>query len=126
MGVPGVGLRRRQRQATHLLPHITRDALDGRLPCGHHTLGFLETIQARLAEMFLLGNRADRLDVLLDIPRNELAVATHAALSVNKVVGVANGAHALRDLLALCAEALVLLARRFHLVRHLRETWHRL
>lgn len=115
MGRHGVGWRRRQRQATHLLPHITRDALDGRLHCGHHPLGFLETIQARLAEMFLLGNRADRLDGLWDIPRNALAVATHAA-----------GADALRDLLALGAEALVLLARRFHLVRNLRETWHRL
>jgi hypothetical protein len=116
MGVHGVGLRRRQRQATHLLPHIPRDELDGRLHGGHHTLGFLETIQARLAEVVLLGNRVDRVDVLLDIPRNELAVATHAALHVNKVVGVADGAHAWRDLLALCAEALVLVACCVHLL----------
>src|SRR5712692_9745966 len=126
MGVHGVGLRRRQSQATHLLPHITRDELDGRWHFGHYTLGFLETIPARLAEVFLLGNRADRVDVLLDIPCNELAVATHAALQVHKVVGVADGANALRDLLALCAEALVLVARRFHLLRNLREAWHRL
>ena len=32
---------------------------------------------------------------LLDIPGNELAVATHAALQVDKVVGVADGADAL-------------------------------
>jgi hypothetical protein len=31
-----------------------------------------------------------------------------------------------RDLLALCAEALVLVARRCHLLRHLREAWQRL
>ena len=93
---------------------------------GHHTLGFLETIQARHAEVFLLGNRADRGDMPLDIPRHELAVAPHAALHVNKVVGVADGAHALRDLLALGAEALGLVARRCHLLRNLREAWQRL
>ena len=64
------------------------------------------------AEPFVLGNGADRVDVLLDIRRNELAVATHAALQVDKVVGVADGADALGDLLALRAEALVLLASR--------------
>jgi len=126
MGVHGVGWRRRQRQATPLLPHITRDERDGRWPCGHHPLGVLETIQARLAAMFLRGTRADRLAVLLAIPRNARAGATHAALEVNTVGGVADGAHAVRDLLALCAEALGLLARRFHLLRTLRETWHRL
>ena len=55
----------------------------------------------------------------VDITRNELAVAPHAALHVNKVVGVADGADALGDLLALRGEALVLLARRFHLLRNL-------
>ena len=63
MGVHGVGHRRRQVQLLHLLPHIPRDKLDGRLHFGHHALGFLETIQARLAEMFLLRNGADRVDV---------------------------------------------------------------
>ena len=56
----------------------------------------------------MLSNGAHRVDVLLDIPRNELAVATHAALQVHKVVGVADGAKALRDLLALPGETLVL------------------
>ena len=84
-----------------LLAHIPRDELDGRLHFGHHALGFLDTLQAGLAEVFLLGNGADRVDVVLDIPRNELAVATHAALQVDKVVGVADGADALGDLLAL-------------------------
>jgi len=49
---------------------------------GHHTLGFLDPLQACLAEAFLLSNDADRVDVLLDIPRNELAVATDTALHV--------------------------------------------
>ena len=98
MGVHGVGHGRRQVQLTHLLPHIPRDELDGRLHFGHHALGFLDPLQARLAEVFLLGNGADRVDVLLDIPGNELAVATHAALQVDKVVGVADGADALGDL----------------------------
>jgi len=40
---------------THLLPHIHRDALDGRLHCEHHALGLLETIQACLAKAFVLG-----------------------------------------------------------------------
>ena len=91
-------------------PHIPRDELDGGLHFGHHALGFLETLQAGLAELFLLGNGADRVDVALDIPGNELAVATHAALQVDKVVGVADGADALGDLLALPGEALVLVA----------------
>ena len=98
MRVHGVGRGRRQVQLTHLLPHIPRDELDGGLHFGHHALGFLDTLQARLAELFLLGNGADRVDVLLDITGNELAVATHAALQVDKVVGVANGADALGDL----------------------------
>ena len=126
MGVPGVGRRRRHRQATHLLPHITRDARDGRVPCGHDTLGLRETIPARLAAVFLLGKGAKRGDVLLDIPRHERAVATHAALQVNPAVGGAKGAHARRDLLALGAEALGLVARRCHLWRHRREAWNRL
>ena len=56
---------------------------------------FAMTSHARLAEMFLLGNSADRIDVLLDIARYQLAVAPHTSLQVDKVVGVANGANAL-------------------------------
>ena len=98
--MPGVGGRRRQRQATPLLPHIPRDERDGRWPCGHHPLGCLETLQARRAARFLRGQRADRLAVLVDSPRHARAVATHAALSGNKGGGVAEGAEAWRDLRA--------------------------
>ena len=68
MRVHGVGHGRRQIQLTHLLPHIPRDELDGRLHFGHHTLRFRDPLQARLAELFLLGNGADRGDVLLGYP----------------------------------------------------------
>src|SRR5713101_4327269 len=119
MGVHSVGLSLRQISLTHLLPHIPRDKRNGGLHFGHHALGFRDTIQARLAEAFLLRNGAHRVDVLLDIPGNELAVATHAALQVDKVVGVADGADTLGDLLALFAEALVLVASGFHVLLHL-------
>jgi hypothetical protein len=95
----------------YLLPHIARDELDRRLHFGHDALGFRDLLQARLAETFLLSNGANRSDVLLDIPCNELAVAADTALQVDKVVGVADGAKALRDLLALPGETLVLVVR---------------
>src|SRR5215471_5517995 len=47
----------------------------------------------------------------MDITGNEFAVATHAALQIDKVIGMADSADALGDLLALCAEALVCVAR---------------
>jgi hypothetical protein len=62
-----------------LLPPIPRDAGDHRVHFGHHTLSFRDPIQTRLAELFLLGNGADRGDVRLNITGDELAVATHAA-----------------------------------------------
>src|SRR5215475_3848556 len=108
MGMHGVGRGLCQVQLTHLLPHIARDERDGGLHFGHHALGFRDPLQARRAEAFLVSNGANRVDVLLDIPRNELAVATHTTLQVHKVVGVADGAHALRNLLALPGEPLVL------------------
>src|SRR4029453_12474888 len=49
-----------------------------------------------------------------------------AALQVDKVVGVANGANALGDLLALPAEALMLLASGFHFLPTLLQTWKHL
>ena len=79
--------------------------------------------------MFLLRwNGANRVDVLLDISGNELAVATHAAIEVDKVVGMADGTDALCDLFALPGEALVLvlLTRGFHLGRSLLQTHGRL
>jgi hypothetical protein len=91
----GVGRRLCQVQLADLTPHIARDEFDGGLHFGDNPLGFRETSHARLAELFLLGNRADRIDVLLDIARNQLAVAPDTSLQVDKVIGVANGADAL-------------------------------
>src|SRR5262245_52346672 len=111
MGRHSVGLGLCQVQLTHLLPHIARDDLDGGLPCGHHTLGLLDPLQACLAEAFLLSNDADRVDVLRDIPRNELAVATYTALHVDKVVGRAEATDTLGDPRTLRSEPLVLVRR---------------
>src|SRR2546421_8552146 len=126
MGVQGVGRGRRQVQLPHLPPHLPRDELDGGLHFGHHALGFRETLQVGLAEMFMLGNGADRVDVALDIPGNELAVAPYAALHVDKVVGVADGPDTLGDQLALPSEALVFVARGGHVLRHLLQARCRL
>jgi hypothetical protein len=68
---------------------------------GHNALRFLDALEAGLTEPFLLRNGANRRDVLLDIARNELAVAPYAAFQVDKVVGVANGTDALGDCLTL-------------------------
>jgi hypothetical protein len=91
----GVGRRLRQVQLTHLLPHIPRDELDGRWHFGYHTLSFRDPIQTRLAEVLLLRNRTNRVDLLVDITRYEFTVAPHAALQVDKVIGVADGADTL-------------------------------
>lgn len=67
------------------------------------------------------GHRADRVDVLLDIPGNKLAMAPPAAFQVHNMGGVADGAAALGDLLALPGEALVLVTRGFHRWGDLRQ-----
>src|SRR5215510_11655895 len=113
MGMHGVGRRLRQVQLTHLLPHIARDERDGGLHFGYDARGFLETLQAGLAHVFLLGNGTERINMALDIPGNELAVATDTALQVDKVVGMADGAYALGDRLALPGETLGLLTSGF-------------
>jgi hypothetical protein len=79
MGVHGVRYGRCQVQLPHLLPHIPRDKRNGRPHFGHHALGLLDPPQARLAEVFLLGNGADRVKVLRDIAGNALAVAPHTS-----------------------------------------------
>jgi hypothetical protein len=126
MGVHGVGPGRRQVQLPHLLPHIPRDERNGCLHFGHHALRFLDAIQARLVEPFLLSHGADYVDVLLDIPGNELAVSPHAALQVDKVVGVADGADALGELLTLAGEPLGLLASCVHFLLDLFQARRRL
>ena len=74
MRVHGVGLGLYQVELTHLLPDVTRDKRDRRLHFGQHALGFLDALQARLAEPFVLGNGANRVHLLLDISRNELPI----------------------------------------------------
>jgi hypothetical protein len=54
-----------------------------------------------------------------DSTGEELAVATHAALQVHNVGGVAHGANALGALLTLPGEPLVLVARGCHVLRPL-------
>jgi len=113
MGVHGIGHWRRQVQLADLLPDIPRDELDRGLHFGHHALSFIDPAQGRLAEPFVLSNGTNRVNLFLDISRNELAVAPYASFSIDKVVGMADGANTPRDLLSLLAEALVLLARSF-------------
>src|SRR5215471_3887920 len=88
LGVHGKGDRGRYIELLDLLSHITRDELDGRLHFGHHPLGFLDTLHTALTESFVLGNGANLLDVLLDIRGNQLAVSTHPALQIDKMVVV--------------------------------------
>ena len=111
MGVQGVRRGLRQSQLAHLLPHVPGDELDRGLHFGNHALRFLDTLQTRLTEVCLLGNGTDGMELGMDITRNEFAVTTHAALQIDEVIGMANSADALRDLLALCAKALVRVAR---------------
>ena len=126
MGVHGVGRGRRHVPLTPLLAYLPRDARDGGLHVGPPALGLLETLQAGLAEVCVLGDGADRVEVALDIPGNALAVAPHTALQVDTVGGVADGAEALGDRLALSGEALGLVASRFHVLRHLLQARCRL
>jgi hypothetical protein len=111
MSVQGVGHRWRPIQLTPRLPHIARDARDGGVHWGHHALGLLHPIHARLAEACVRRHRANPLDLRLDIPGHERAVSPHAALSIAKVVGVAASAHALDALRSLLTDAPVRLAR---------------
>ena len=94
------------------MPHVTRDKRNGRLPVGHDPLGFGDPLETSRAELFVLGDGAHRLQVRADICGDEWAVATHPALQVNKMIGLADGLKALLDLLAL-RKALVLTAGRF-------------
>src|SRR5262249_28775539 len=126
MRMPGERLRRCQLQLLDRLTHIPRDELDGGLHCGHHPLGLRDPLPARLAEAFLVSNGGKRADVLLDISGNACAVATHAALHVHNMGGVANGADALRDLRTLPGETLVLVVRCRHILGSLLQVRSRL
>ena len=61
----------------------------------------------------MLGNGANLLDVPLDIRGNELAVSTHPALEIDKMVVVADATDTRLDLFTLLSEALVLTTGRF-------------
>ena len=113
MGMHGVGYRRCQIELRDLLPHIPRDERDGRLHFRHDALGFLDAFYAALAEPCVLGNGANLIDVALDVRGDQRAVATHPALEIDKMIGVANAADALCDLFALLSQALVLTTGRF-------------
>ena len=114
MGMHGVGPQRCQVKLTDLLSHIPRNKFDRGLHFRHHSLGFVDPIQAGLTETFVLRHAADRVHLCVDSCRHELTVATHAALSIDHVGDLTDGTDALRDLLSLRAEALVLEARRLH------------
>src|SRR5438552_5255339 len=90
LGVPGTGDRRRHIELSDLLSDITRDERDGALHFRHHPLGFVDALQAALAESFLLGNGANLIDMLLNIRGNELTIAAYPALEIDKVVVVTN------------------------------------
>jgi len=83
MRVDGVGLRLRQVRLLHMLPYIPGDELDSRLHFGHDPRGFLDPLQTCLTETFLLGNGTNAIDLGMDVPGNQLAIAPHAALQVD-------------------------------------------
>src|SRR5262249_15266958 len=83
---------------------IPGDALDGGWHFRHHPLGLLDAFQAVLAKSFVLGNRANLLDVRLDIRGDELAIAAHPALEIDKMVVVTNASEARLDLFTLGCE----------------------
>jgi len=112
MGMHGVGHRRCQVELPDLLPHIPRHTLDGGLHFRNHPLGFLDPLQAGLPEAFVLGHGTNGVNLRSNICRNKLAVSAHAALHIDKMLGLADGTDAVSDLLALRADALVLQARR--------------
>jgi len=108
----GVGHWRRQVELTDLLSHIPRNQLDRGLHFRNDPLGFVDPVHACLTEAFVLRNGANGVHLRLDICRNELAVSPHAALHIDKVVGLTDAPNALGDLRSLGADALELLARR--------------
>src|SRR5262249_51223581 len=113
LGMHGEGDERRHSELSDLLPDITRDKLDGRLPFRHDALSFFDAFQAAWAEPFLLGNRTNLLDVSLNICGDEWAVAAYSTLQIDKGVGVAAAPDTRLDLCALLSEPLVLTAGRF-------------
>jgi hypothetical protein len=112
MGRPGGGPQRCHVKLTDLRSHIARNTCDRGLPFRNPSLGFGDPIHAGLTETCVLRHAAARVHLCVDICHNALTVATHAALSIDHVGALADGPDALRDLLALRAEALGLEGRR--------------
>jgi len=79
----------------------------------------LATLPAGRAAGFGLGPGADRVDVTRESSGTQLAVAPHAALAVDPMIGVADGTEALDHRRARRSEALVFVASRFHVRRAL-------
>ena len=50
-----------------LLTDVTGDKRDSRLHFGHDPLGFIDAIETSLAELFVLGDGTNRLDLRADI-----------------------------------------------------------
>jgi hypothetical protein len=67
----------------------------------------------------VLRHAANAVNLSPAICRNERAIAPHAALQIDKVVGLAEATDARGDLLSLGAEALALLARRLRFLGEL-------
>ncbi len=122
LGVHGEGRWRHQAQLTDLLPHIPRDERNRGSHFGCHPFGFLDPIQTPLAEVFLLSDGANLIHLRLDVVDNELAVSTHTALEVDKVIRMANRADALGHLLSLLGQALVFTAGRVEFLLGLLQT----
>jgi hypothetical protein len=105
-GVHGKSLWRVQLEAVDLLAHVARNTLDGGLHLGHDALGFIDALQATLAEAFFLGHSANGVHLLADIGGNELGVAPHATIEIDHRIDLTDAADTLGDLCALGADAI--------------------
>ena len=104
-----------QRPLFALLAYRPRDVLTGCWHFGHAAFS-MRSRYVSLSPAWL-RHGAMRVERLLAILGNALPVAPHAALHVNAVVGVADSTDVLDERLTLPAEALVLLASRFRVLR---------
>src|SRR5262249_13559217 len=107
LGVHGEGDGRSYIELRDLAPHITGDKLDGGSHFGHDPLGFLDTRHTALAESFVLGHGANLLDVPLDIRGDEVAVAAHPTLQIDKMVVVTDAPDTRLDLCTLLGQVLM-------------------
>jgi len=109
-GMQGMGSRWRSTQLIDVLPHISRDTLDGGLHCGDDACGFADLLQARLTETLLLGDGANLIELLWDSSGKKGTVPTDPAFEIDKVRGMSDRPDALPHMLALSGHPLVFLA----------------